>query len=231
MVRSSCWVAMLIGITALLAVGCGDDDNGGDVPVDVPHETVDGDVGADADADAATCPGTPPIDSPCTVEDQYCEYPVAGCDAMGCRCTGGHFVCTGGHYCDGGGDTDAAADADADADVPVEAEAEAGADADADADGGDVTPPNCAALGGTCTDARWSICAAHFEPAAGDGHQDCSGSTGMGGWCCVPAPASACSDSGAGNCVEGTSCTGCWFPAEGTPACEAGRVCCVDYCD
>jgi hypothetical protein len=31
--------------------------------------------------------------------------------------------------------------------------------------------------------------------------------------------------------VVGTSCSGCWSPASGTPACESGRVCCIDICD
>jgi hypothetical protein len=91
-----------------------------------------------------------------------------------------------------------------------------------------ATPPACAAAGGFCTRQRWTTCSAHYEPVGdGGGHLDCARS----GWCCVPAPSSPCSDSGSGNCVVGTSCAGCWSAAPGTPACESGRVCCVDICD
>lgn len=91
-----------------------------------------------------------------------------------------------------------------------------------------VTPPACSAVGGFCSPNRWSTCPAHYEPASDEsGHLDCP----VEGWCCVAAPASACSDQGKGNCVVGTSCKGCWSSAPGTPACESGRVCCVDVCD
>lgn len=94
--------------------------------------------------------------------------------------------------------------------------------------GADSTPAACAAAGGFCSRNRWSICPAHYEPAAeGTGHLDCPSS----GWCCVPAPSSPCSDQGTGNCVVGTSCSGCWSSAPGAPSCENGRVCCVDICD
>jgi hypothetical protein len=96
--------------------------------------------------------------------------------------------------------------------------------------GTDAPPPTCAALGGFCTRYRWDACPAHYEPTAeGTGHLDC-GSSSSSGWCCVPAPSSPCSDTGAGNCVLGESCSGCWKAASGAPACETGRVCCVDNC-
>jgi hypothetical protein len=93
---------------------------------------------------------------------------------------------------------------------------------------GEVAAPACVAAGGTCSPSRWSICPAHYEPIGeGTGHLDCTSA----GWCCVPAPSSPCSDTGAGNCVVGDTCTGCWGEAPGAPACEAGRICCVDMCD
>jgi hypothetical protein len=85
----------------------------------------------------------------------------------------------------------------------------------------------CTAAGGFCSPSRWQICPAYREPIGqGDGHLDCRNN----GWCCVPAPSSPCSDQGAGNCVVGDACTGCWHAAPNTPACETGRVCCVDNC-
>ena len=93
-------------------------------------------------------------------------------------------------------------------------------------DGGTPTAA-CATAGGLlCTPYRWEICPAGTEPLAGaDPHLGC----GNGGWCCVVAPPSTCSNSGAGNCVPG-SCTGCWAPVSGY-MCENGRVCCQDMCD
>ena len=93
-------------------------------------------------------------------------------------------------------------------------------------DGGTPTIA-CATAGGVlCTPYRWEICPAGTEPIAGnDPHQGC----GNGGWCCQLAPWSTCSQSGQGNCVPG-ACTGCWYPVSGL-TCEAGRVCCQDYCD
>jgi hypothetical protein len=93
-------------------------------------------------------------------------------------------------------------------------------------DGGAPTTA-CATAGGVlCTPYRWEICPGGTEPLAGaDPHLGC----GNGGWCCVVAPPSPCSNSNAGNCVPG-ACTGCWTPVPGY-LCEAGRVCCQDYCD
>ncbi len=94
--------------------------------------------------------------------------------------------------------------------------------------GPDATSAACATVGGTCTPNRWTTCPARYEPAGeGNGRLDCPSS----GLCCVPAPSSPCSDTGKGNCVVGDTCTGCWSPAAGAPACEPGRVCCVDMCD
>jgi len=86
---------------------------------------------------------------------------------------------------------------------------------------------SCAAAGGLlCTPYRWEICPVGTEPVSGaDPHRGC----GQGGWCCQAAPPSTCSQSGQGNCVPG-ACTGCWYPVSGL-TCEAGRVCCQDYCD
>jgi hypothetical protein len=96
---------------------------------------------------------------------------------------------------------------------------------------GDATPPACAAAGGFCTRYAWESCPAHYEPTAlEEGHLDCSGSSGNA-WCCVPAPSSPCSDTGAGNCLVGDTCTGCWAEAPSAPACEAGRVCCMNICN
>lgn len=97
-------------------------------------------------------------------------------------------------------------------------------------DTGTALTEACAAAGGAyCTNNRWELCPAGFEPlGAMDGHLGC----GMiGGWCCVPAPASTCSASGKGNCVPG-GCTGCWMKvSDPSLACEDGRGCCVDACD
>jgi hypothetical protein len=97
-----------------------------------------------------------------------------------------------------------------------------------DKPGTETAPPACAAAGGSCSPFRWQTCPKHYEPSdQGTGHLDCPNT----GWCCVPAPSSPCSDNGAGNCVVGNACTGCWFSAPNTPACETGRVCCVDMCN
>jgi len=91
----------------------------------------------------------------------------------------------------------------------------------------DGTFPKCAAVSGNCTEHRWVICPAGFEPVDPDPRQDCGD-----GWCCVVAPASTCSASVSANCVVGTQCTGCWGPATNSSlTCEAGRVCCEDICD
>jgi hypothetical protein len=95
----------------------------------------------------------------------------------------------------------------------------------------DVTYPACVDAGGLCTQWRWIICEAGKEPIDPDPNRDCPGSEGTRGWCCVDAPESTCSDSGEGNCVAATSCTGCWGPAREGLSCEEGRVCCTDICD
>jgi hypothetical protein len=98
-------------------------------------------------------------------------------------------------------------------------------------DTGVQTTKSCTAQGGAlCTEARWVLCPIGFEPtSAGDGHFNCG--TTQEGWCCVAAPVSTCSMSGAGNCVV-NACTGCFSPVSDTSlTCEDGRACCVDMCD
>jgi hypothetical protein len=88
----------------------------------------------------------------------------------------------------------------------------------------------CAAVGGAfCTPVRWELCPKGFEPiSSGDGHYGCGT---IQGWCCVPAPPSSCSASGAGNCIAG-GCTGCWMKVTDTTlTCETGRSCCIDGCN
>ena len=93
-------------------------------------------------------------------------------------------------------------------------------------DGGTPTVA-CATAGGVlCTPYRWRSARPAPSPSpAPMPHLGC----GNGGWCCVIAPPSTCSNSGVGNCVPGT-CTGCWTAVPGY-TCEAGRACCQDYCD
>ena len=98
-------------------------------------------------------------------------------------------------------------------------------------DTGVPTTKSCKNAGGVvCTDARWLLCPAGYEPVAeGDGHFNC-GKTNDG-WCCQPAPTSSCSQSGSANCVPGT-CKGCFGPApDPSLTCEADRSCCIDICD
>jgi len=120
-----------------------------------------------------------------------------------------------------------------DASKPPEAGSppEAGPQKDAQPDTGIPTTKSCSAAGGVlCTDARWLLCPAGYEPVAqGDGHFNC-GKTNEG-WCCQPAPPSSCSASGTANCVPG-SCKGCFGPApDPSLTCEADRSCCIDICD
>jgi hypothetical protein len=101
---------------------------------------------------------------------------------------------------------------------------------DLPADWGVDTSSACAAAGGFCTAVRWEICPPGYEPIDPSPHRGCGGSGGIAGWCCVVAPYSTCSAFSGGNCVPGTSCTGCWGPVSGY-TCESGRVCCEDICD
>lgn len=108
---------------------------------------------------------------------------------------------------------------------------EAGPPHDAQPDTGIPTTKACKNAGGVlCTDARWLLCPAGYEPVGeGDGHFNC-GQTNDG-WCCQEAPPSSCSASGSANCIPG-SCTGCFDNApDQSLACEQGRACCVDICD
>jgi hypothetical protein len=145
----------------------------------------------------------------------------------GCPCAGG-AVGTGGATHTDGGSVDAGRDGPA---SRLDGEAQdvaIGNDGAQDLPGVEAAAlPTCGAAGGVCSTYRWVLCPAHYEPVGlGDGHLDCRSD----GWCCVPAPPSPCSDESAGNCVPGDTCTRCWRAAPGAPACETGRVCCVDNC-
>lgn len=142
-------------------------------------------------------------------------------------------------WVDGGAGSTSSPDAAADASMPPEAappmdsgtKPEAAPHGDAAPDTGVPTTKSCKNAGGVlCTDARWLLCPAGFEPVAeGDGHFNC-GMTNEG-WCCQPAPPSSCSQSGAANCIPGT-CSGCFDDApDPSLTCEPGRSCCVDVCD
>jgi hypothetical protein len=98
-------------------------------------------------------------------------------------------------------------------------------------DTGTHATKGCLAQGGVlCTEARWELCPAGFEPVAGaDGHLNCGMS--HDGWCCQAAPVTSCSMSGQANCVV-NACTGCFAPSpDKSLACEPGRACCVDMCN
>ena len=96
--------------------------------------------------------------------------------------------------------------------------------------GGGASPyPECAAVDGICTDARWELCPNGTEPVDPNPNRDCPGGEGAQGWCCVDAPPSTCSDDSSGNCIVGDSCEGCWAEVQGYD-CEDGRVCCEDIC-
>jgi len=117
---------------------------------------------------------------------------------------------------------------DSTADVPMDTPADW--PTDIPADWPVETSAECASAGGFCTEVRWEICPAGYEPIDPDPHRDCPGEgEGVIGWCCVVAPYSTCTASGAGNCVVGTTCTSCWGPVTGY-TCESGRVCCRDIC-
>jgi hypothetical protein len=211
-----------VGLGALLALGCG-------------SESGPGDTGSDV-ADGNPCPSIRPGEGQACEGAMTCSYPLGYCASSHsylyevCDCTGGVSWACDPQECADAGPDDGGEELDEGPDVDDDGGAEADVEPDSDADGAETTPPACAAAGGFCSEARWILCPVHFEPVGGDGHLDC-GSGGADGWCCVPAPPSECSDRGAGNCVPGTTCTGCWAPAPGTPACEAGRVCCIDVCD
>jgi hypothetical protein len=115
----------------------------------------------------------------------------------------------------------------------IDASPDAAPDASPDApppDTGTSLTAACAAAGGAvCTDMRWDICPAGYEPVAGaDAHLGCGSG---GGWCCQIAPNAPCNLTGSTNCVVG-SCTGCWMAVTTTGLfCESGRSCCQDACD
>ena len=92
-------------------------------------------------------------------------------------------------------------------------------------------PSDCVAHGGEiCTDARWMLCPFGYEPVSQTEHYGCGFSDG---WCCKPAPASPCTQSGTGNCIDSCgsiSSSGCWIISVSL-GCETGKVCCADGCD
>lgn len=137
---------------------------------------------------------------------------------------------------------DTAPDAEEDAGEDAGEDAEEDVEEDASMDPPDDWPTDipadwpgdtssaCAAAGGFCTAYRWEICPIGYEPIDPSPHRGCGGGGSIAGWCCVVAPYSTCSAFSGGNCVVGTSCTGCWGPVSGY-TCEPGRVCCEDICD
>jgi len=86
----------------------------------------------------------------------------------------------------------------------------------------------CAAAGGSlCTDMRWRICPKGFEPVSATDHYGCGT---FDGWCCRPAPPSACASSGLGNCLP-TCPIDCWQPVtDPSLTCDGSRKCCRDVC-
>lgn len=93
---------------------------------------------------------------------------------------------------------------------------------------GTALTSECSAAGGVlCTNFRWNICPAGFEPVSSTDHYACGTA---GGWCCRPAPASPCASSGLGNCLP--SCPlDCWQPVTDTTlTCDGTKKCCRDVC-
>lgn len=86
----------------------------------------------------------------------------------------------------------------------------------------------CSAAGGVlCTSFRWNICPKGFEPVSSTDHYGCGTADG---WCCRPAPPSACASSGIGNCLP-TCPIDCWQPVTDTSlTCDGTRKCCRDVC-
>ncbi len=128
------------------------------------------------------------------------------------------------------GNVDANLDGDVDGNQNGDQNGDESGDKGGDESGADMAHPLCTAVGGTCTEERWILCPVGTEPIDPDPHQDCGSNLGSGGWCCVDAPPSTCSDSSYANCIAGTKCEGCWASVQDL-SCEAGRVCCTDICD
>lgn len=95
-------------------------------------------------------------------------------------------------------------------------------------DSGTALSVACAAAGGSlCTDMRWRICPKGFEPVSPTDHYGCGT---YDGWCCRPAPPSACASSGLGNCLP-TCPLDCWQPVtDPSLTCDGSRKCCRDVC-
>lgn len=93
---------------------------------------------------------------------------------------------------------------------------------------GTALTTECSAAGGVlCTNFRWNICPAGFEPVSSTDHYACGTA---GGWCCRPAPASPCASSGLGNCLP-TCPIDCWQPVTDTTlTCDGTKKCCRDVC-
>lgn len=234
--------ALFVACAGLLAVGCGSSggqktDGGLDGPVGTGGKGAGGAPGTGGAIGTGGGPGAGGVTGTAG------SMGTGGRGAGGAPGTGGATGVDAGPARDTGSDGQATKlDADVDRggvdtrDVAIEAAGSDGAtsldlgaiDTAVDEPGSETAAPGCVAAGGACSPSRWQICPAHYEPIdQGTGHLDCPG----GGWCCVPAPSSPCSDQGAGNCVVGDTCTGCWAPAPNAPACESGRVCCIDMCN
>ena len=102
-----------------------------------------------------------------------------------------------------------------------------GPDATAVQDGGGGDGGNtCASHGGICMQWHWEQCPVGREPYLDDQPLDCNGR------CCVPAPASSCTNNPNYNCLLGSQCPTCWMEVNDPGiSCEEGRVCCWYACD
>lgn len=87
----------------------------------------------------------------------------------------------------------------------------------------------CNDFGGFCSGGSDMLCPWGYEPLERRPHGNCA----HDGWCCIVAPYSECTDSGAANCFDGTDCSGvdgCLGDSPTPYECEPDRVCCVDIC-
>ncbi|MBW2263121.1 MAG: hypothetical protein JRG91_14205 [Deltaproteobacteria bacterium] len=91
------------------------------------------------------------------------------------------------------------------------------------------TAGQCDGAGGFCSGGSELLCPWGFEPDDRRPHGRCAD----GGWCCVVAPYSECTDSSEANCFVGTTCTDvdtCLGDPTTAYTCETDRVCCIDTC-